>query len=99
MNIVKNAIEHSFPGGSVEVKGEENEVYTQIIIRDCGEGMTEEERRKLFQRFYKGASVKEDSVGIGLALAKEIIEKQGGYISVDSQMGKGTVFRIRFVHR
>lgn len=98
MNIVKNAIEHSSPGSSVELTGEENEVYTQIVIRDYGEGITEEEREKLFQRFYNGASAREDSIGIGLSLAKEIIEKQGGYISVDSQIGKGTVFRIRFVH-
>lgn len=98
MNIVKNAIEHSAPGSSVEIVGEENGVYTQIMIRDYGEGMTEEERGKLFQRFYNRDTAREDSVGIGLTLAKEIIEKQGGYISVDSQIGKGTVFQIRFVH-
>ena len=98
MNIVKNAIEHSSSGNRVEIVGEVNGVYTQILVKDYGEGMSEEEREKLFQRFYNGDTAREDSIGIGLSLAKEIIEKQGGYISVDSQIGKGTVFKIRFVH-
>lgn len=97
MNIVKNAIEHSDAGSTVEISGEENEVYTQIKIVDHGEGMTEEERGKLFERFYNGNSAREDSMGIGLALAKQVVEKQDGYISVDSVVGKGTVFVVRFL--
>lgn len=97
MNLVKNAIEHSPAGGVVKISGEDNEVYTQIAVRDYGAGITREEQEKLFRRFYNGNSAREDSMGIGLALAKEIVEKQGGYISVDSRMGKGTVFVMRFV--
>ncbi len=97
LNLVKNAIEFSPAGGVVEVTGEENEVYSQIVVRDHGKGITRAEQQKLFRRFYSGNSVREDSMGIGLALAKEIVEKQGGYLSVDSQEGEGTVFVMRFV--
>lgn len=96
-NIVKNAIEHSPEGSCVRITAEENDVYTQIVICDSGEGMTEEEREKIFCRFYNGRSAKEDSIGIGLALAKEVIEKQNGYICVDSKKDEGTRFIIRFL--
>ncbi len=99
MNIVKNAIEHSPVGSVIEISGEENDVYTQIAVKDHGEGMTEEEREKLFRRFYNGKGAREDSIGIGLSLAKGIIEKQGGYISVHTRKQKGTVFEIRFLKR
>ena len=97
MNIVKNAVEHSPAGDRVEISGKENEVYAQITVRDHGMGISEEERKKLFRRFYNGNSVREDSMGIGLALAKEIVEKQDGHITVDSREGEGTVFFIRFL--
>jgi len=97
MNIVKNAIEHSPEGSSVEISCEENDVYTQIQVRDFGVGITEEERAKMFQRFYNRKTNKEDSTGIGLSLAKEIMEKQGGSILVDSKEGKGTSFKLRFL--
>lgn len=97
INLVKNAVEHSPEGGCVEVAGEENDIYTQISVRDHGTGISEEERKKLFRRFYNGRTAREDSTGIGLALAKEIVEKQDGRISVDSQAGKGSIFVIRFL--
>lgn len=97
MNIMKNAIEHSPAGGCVEISGEENEVYTQIAVRDYGEGISEEERKKIFRRFYNGSSVREDSMGIGLALAKKIVEKQNGSLSVNSSVGGGTVFSFKFL--
>lgn len=78
-NILKNAVEHSPRDAVVEISAEENDVYTGIFVRDRGKGIGEEERKKLFNRFYRGTSAREDSVGIGLALAKEIIEKQKGY--------------------
>ncbi len=99
MNIIKNAVEHSPQEGIVEIACEENDVYTQIDIRDHGVGITQEEREKLFDRFYNKGSVREDSVGIGLSLAKEIVEKQGGMILVDSKEGTGTVFQLRFLKK
>lgn len=97
LNIVKNAVEYSPVGGTVDISGEDNSVYTQIAVKDHGEGIAEEEREKLFRRFYNGKSSREDSMGIGLALAKEIIERQNGYITVDSRAGEGTLFVIRFL--
>ena len=97
LNIVKNGVEHSPQGGRIRIQGEENQVYAQIEVADQGAGLTSQEREKLFGRFYNRDSSREDSVGLGLALAKEIVEKQGGYILVDSQVGAGTIFQIRFL--
>lgn len=97
INILKNAIEHSSAGGKIEIFGADNDIYTELRITDYGTGITKEERDRLFRRFYRGETAKEDSVGIGLALAKEIVEKQNGRISVDSEEKKGTVFSIKFL--
>jgi len=97
MNLVKNAVEHSSPGGRVEIRAEENEVYTLLSVKDYGEGISEEEQQKLFRRFYRGRDAAADSAGIGLALAKEIIEKQDGYITVESVQGEGTSFLVKFL--
>lgn len=96
-NIVKNAIEHSPAGSSVQVLTAENEVYTEIRVTDSGTGISQEEREKLFQRFYRGSNAAQDSIGIGLALAKEVVEQQHGHIQVESQEGKGTVFSLKFM--
>lgn len=96
-NIVKNAIEHSPAGGSVLISAAENEVYTEIRVEDSGIGISREEREKLFQRFYRGSNAAEDSIGIGLALAKEVVEQQHGHIQVDSREGEGTVFFMKFM--
>lgn len=97
LNLVKNALEHSYSGGTVEIMAEENQVYTQVSIRDYGEGVDVEEQRHLFERFYRGKTAGKNSVGIGLALSKEIIGRQGGYISMESVRGKGTVFFVKFL--
>lgn len=99
LNIVKNALEHSPEGSRIRITGEENQVYAQIQVADQGAGITPQEREKLFGRFYNRNSSREDSVGIGLALAKEIVEKQGGYILVDSGADCGTVFQVRFLKK
>lgn len=96
-NIVKNAIEHSPAGSSVQIAASENEIYTEIRVADSGTGISREEREKLFQRFYRGSNAAEDSIGIGLALAKEVVEQQHGHIRVESQEGEGTVFFLKFM--
>lgn len=96
-NIVKNAIEHSPAGSSVQIAASENEIYTEIRVTDSGTGISREEREKLFQRFYRGSNAAEDSIGIGLALAKEVVEQQHGHIRVESQEGEGTVFFLKFM--
>ena len=95
-NIVKNAIEHSPQGGRVEIEIEENEVYAQISVRDHGEGIPDFDQKHLFERFYRASKVENENVGIGLALAKEIVEKMNGSITVHSD-SEGTCFMIRLL--
>jgi len=96
-NIVKNAIEHTPEGKQITITLEENPLYAKIIIQDEGEGIDKEDIRHIFKRFYKAKNASENSVGIGLALAKSIIEKQGGYISCSSIKGEGSKFEIRYM--
>lgn len=96
-NIVKNAIEHSPAGGTVRIFVAGNEIYTEIRVADEGIGISGEEREKLFQRFYRGSNAAQDSIGIGLALAKEVVEQQHGHVQVESREGEGTVFSLKFM--
>ncbi|MBQ8663723.1 MAG: HAMP domain-containing histidine kinase [Eubacterium sp.] len=83
-NILKNAVEHSFESGVVKVQMLSNQAYVAVSIRDFGPGIAPEDIRHLFERFYRGKNASKDSVGIGLALAKAIVESDGGYISVEA---------------
>lgn len=94
-NIIKNCIEHS-QNGTIKITADQNKLYTKISIKDNGSGINEEDLPHIFERFYKGKNSSEDSVGIGLALARSIIEAQGGYISVSSEPNVGTEFVIKF---
>lgn len=96
INIIKNAIEHSHKDGKIEIEIESNLAETKVYIKDFGEGISEEDKPHIFKRFYKGKSSKKDSVGIGLAMAKTIFEKQGGNIIVNADKD-ATVFIIDFV--
>jgi signal transduction histidine kinase len=94
-NIVKNGIEHTPEGGKVEITVEETSVLLRIHIRDTGSGIPEAELPRVFERFYKGSgSTPSGGAGIGLSLAKAIIEQHDGFIAVRSTPGKGTVFTI-----
>lgn len=95
-NIVKNCIEHTKKGGSVTLMAEENPLFIKLTIEDTGCGITKKDLPHIFERFYKGSNSSDTSVGIGLALSKSIIEKCGGYISVQSTEGKGSKFTIKF---
>lgn len=96
INIMKNCIEHTQVGGEIKVLYQENPIYTEIKITDNGKGINKEDIPFIFKRFYKGKNASEDSVGIGLAMAKSIISSQNGDISVISQLNKGTSFSIKF---
>ncbi|MCR5700893.1 MAG: HAMP domain-containing histidine kinase [Lachnospiraceae bacterium] len=98
-NIIKNAVEHSPSGSHINLSYSQNDVYTEIVIRDEGEGMTEEDRKHIFERFYKAQNASTESIGIGLSLAKCIVEADNGYIKVDSEKGVGTEFRIQYLKR
>lgn len=94
-NILKNAIEHSEINSKIEINYEQNNLYTQIEIKDYGKGIAKKDLPHIFERFYKGENSSSESVGIGLALAKSIIESNGGYIEVESQEKVGTTFKIK----
>ena len=95
-NILKNCMEHTPPGGRIRVMYEENHLYTVISVEDNGEGIAAEDLPHIFERFYKGKNAGADSVGIGLAMAYEILAKEQGKIDVTSKEGEGTRFRVKF---
>lgn len=97
-NIVKNCIEHSRENEKLEIIYEKNKMYTEIKIKDYGVGISKKDLPHIFERFYKGENSSSDSVGIGLALSKAIIESNNGYIQVESELGKGTIFKIRYIN-
>ena len=96
-NIVKNCIEHTVENKNIYINWEENNFYTKIAIKDEGVGIDKKDVKHIFERFYKGKNSSENSVGIGLALAKSIIEKDNGYIICTSELGKGTTFEIKYI--
>ncbi len=94
-NILKNSIEHSYENNKVLIESSENNAYIKITIKDFGSGIAKEDINHIFERFYKGKDSDYDSIGIGLALSKSIIEKQNGKISVESS-DDGTTFTIKY---
>lgn len=96
-NIVKNCIEHTPENKKIYINCEKNNFNTKIVIRDEGNGIDRENIKHIFERFYKGKNSSENSVGIGLALSKSIIEKDNGYILCTSEVGKGTTFEIKYI--
>ena len=96
VNIIKNCVEHTETNGKINISYEENPLYCEVVIKDSGEGIDKKDLPHIFKRFYKGKSSKDDSVGIGLAMAKSIIESQNGDIYVKSEKNKGSEFHIIF---
>ncbi len=95
MNLMKNCMEHS-PGGTVHCSYVQNPLYTEILIWDDGKGFAKEEIPHLFERFYRGENACEGGIGIGLALSKEMIERQNGTIRAKNKPDGGALFEIRF---
>jgi len=95
INIIKNACEHTPEGGKITVQCTENPIYVGITITDTGCGISSKDKPHIFERFYKGKNNKE-SIGIGLNMAKKIVDMQSGDITVKSEEGKGTSFEIKF---
>ncbi len=94
-NILKNCIEHSKSGGKVIISCENNNAYIQLVIKDFGDGISKKDLPHIFERFYKGENSTPDSIGIGLALSKAIIEQDNGKIDVKSDKD-GTQFIIKY---
>ena len=93
-NIIKNCIEYSYENSHIDIKVNQNNVYTSIVIIDYGDKISSKDLKHIFERFYKGANSKGDSIGIGLSLSKKIIEHNNGTISVESE--SDTRFIIKY---
>lgn len=95
-NILKNCIESAGYGGKIVIACEDNPLFTEVMIHDSGEGFAKEDLRHLFDRFYRGKHAGTTGYGIGLALCKTIIVRQGGTITAKNHPQGGAVFMIRF---
>jgi signal transduction histidine kinase len=94
-NIVDNAVKYTPSCGYINISVVSYELFCRINIEDNGIGITEAQQSKIFQRFYRSPSVSDiEGVGIGLYLAREIVTRQGGYIKVISEPGKGSTFSV-----
>ena len=98
-NIIKNGIEHLDSNGIIKISYRKLSIYTEITIEDNGNGINKKDLKNIFVRFYKGKNSSNDSIGIGLSLAKEIIENDNGYITVSSEINKGTKFTIKYMKK
>lgn len=96
LNIIKNCMEHTPNHGSIIIEGICNSIYTELIIEDNGEGISKEDLPHIFERFYKGKNSAPQSIGIGLALARQIIVRQNGTVKAENKKDGGVRFVIRF---
>ena len=97
-NIIKNCVEHTPERGDISIVCRDNPIYTEIVIQDSGGGFDEADLPRLFERFYRGAGSSKDSAGIGLSLAKSIIEKENGTVTAENTETGGARFCIKFYH-
>ena len=95
-NIVKNCMEHTPDGGRIEINAAETALYSEIVVKDNGTGVSPEELPHIFERFYKGKDSDCKSFGIGLALSRMIIAGQKGTVKAENRKNAGAVFTLRF---
>lgn len=97
-NLVKNALDHTQESGIITIAWEQSAAMLRLFVKDNGKGIPEEDIHHIFKRFYRGKKANDQpGVGLGLPLAKAIIEGQGGMLSVQSVPGEGRVFIISFL--
>ena len=90
-----NAVKYTPSGGKISVSVEQWEMYIKLDVSDTGKGIIERDQAAIFRRFYRAEEVHDEpGVGIGLYLTREIITRQGGYLKVTSEIGKGSVFSV-----
>ena len=95
VNVLKNCLEHTPVGGYIRAEWEDNPLYVQIRVSDTGPGISSKDLPHIFNRFYKGKDAEPGSAGIGLAMAKAVLEKQNGTITAGNATEGGAVFTIR----
>lgn len=96
VNLIKNCSEHTPAGGQILMEAVSTPLYFQIIVEDTGPGFDPSELPLLFRRFYRGKTSGKDSIGIGLALCRAIIEEQGGLVHAENCPEGGARFVLRF---
>lgn len=96
-NIIKNCVEYSAVDGKIKIELSSTKFGVKILIVDEGKGISKKDLKHIFDRFYNGENASNSSIGIGLSLAKSIIEKDNGYIRVESKLGEGTTFEINYM--
>jgi len=94
-NLIRNAAEHTPPGGRIRVTGEDSPLFAAITVKDDGPGFSDRELPHLFERFFKGENASPGSVGIGLALCREIVMAQGGTVTAENAPGGGACFTVK----
>ena len=95
-NILKNCMEHTPEGGTVSVRTRQTPIFTELTVTDTGPGIAPDDLPHLFERFYRGKGAGEHSVGIGLALARQIITAQNGTVQAANAPSGGATFTVRF---
>ena len=95
-NLLKNCMEHTPPGGTIEVEARETALFSELVVTDSGPGFDPADVPHLFERFYKGKNATPESVGIGLALARSVAAAQNGTIAAANAPSGGARFTIRF---
>lgn len=97
-NIIKNALDHTDTGGKISISWEQTPAMIRIFITDNGHGISQEDIHHIFKRFYRSKNTSESQgIGLGLPLAKAIVEGQGGILSVQSERLQGTTFTLSFL--
>ncbi|CAK7079807.1 MAG: Adaptive-response sensory-kinase SasA [Tissierella sp.] len=99
LNIIKNSTEHLEANGKIDIFLEANPVFTEVKIEDNGNGFSKEDLPYIFKRFYKGKNSDKDSVGIGLSMARTIVEKHSGEISAENKVEGGARFKVKFYQK
>ncbi|MGI6010408.1 MAG: sensor histidine kinase [Ruminococcus sp.] len=96
--MIKNALDHTKKGGKVRLFWEQSSAMVRILVEDDGSGIMPEDKYHIFKRFYRSKNSKDTGgVGLGLPLAKSIVEGQGGILTMDSVPGKGSIFILSFL--
>lgn len=98
-NLLKNALDHTAPGGRVELAWKASPLGVRLTVRDDGEGIAPQDLPHIFKRFYRSAGparAQSPGVGLGLPLARAIVEGQGGLLTAESEPGRGSVFTVSF---
>lgn len=95
-NVLKNCMEHTPIGGTIEIFCRDNTLFTEIIIEDNGPGFSTEDLPHLFERFYRGKNATENSIGIGLALSRMIVTRENGTLKAENKSSGGARFTFKF---